>query len=105
MKYTVKTQDDKAALALEMTQNKEYIKAGAELSSSGTTVKIDNLYVNSNIDDSNIDMKLSGEATQSTTLAYELMKNLNVLSNVFSDKLYNELFNGKSSSGGARLGF
>ena len=81
--------------------------------------------------DSNIDMKLSGEATQkefsklkysasdysgaynlanltetqSTTLAYELMKNLNVLSNVFSDKLYNELFNGKSSSGGARLGF
>ena len=43
MKYTVKTQDDKAALALEMTQNKEYIKAGAELSSSGTTVKIDNL--------------------------------------------------------------
>ena len=30
MKYTVKTQDDKAALALEMTQNKEYIKAGAE---------------------------------------------------------------------------
>ena len=43
--------------------------------------------------------------TQSTTLAYELMKNLNVLSNVFSDKLYNELFNGKSSSGGARLGF
>ena len=131
MKYTVKTQDDKAALALEKTQNKEYIKAGAELSSSGTTVKIDNLYVNSNIDDSNIDMKLSGEATQkefsklkysasdysgaynlanltetqSTTLAYELMKNLNVLSNVFSDKLYNELFNGKSSSGGARLGF
>ena len=131
MKYTVKTQDDKAALALEMTQNKEYIKAGAELSSSGTTVKIDNLYVNSNIDDSNIDMKLSGEATQkefsklkysasdysgaynlanltetqSTTLAYELMKNLNVLSNVFSDKLYNELFNGKSSSGSARLGF
>lgn len=131
MKYTVKTQDDKAALALEMTQNKEYIKAGAELSASGTTVKIDNLYVNSNIDGSNIDMKLSGEATQkefsklkysasdysgaynlanltdtqSTTLAYELMKNLNVLSNVFSDNLYNELFNGKSSSGSARLGF
>ena len=131
MKYTVKTQDNKAALALEMSQDKEYIKAGAELSSSGTTVKIDNLYVNSNIDDSNIDMKLSGEATQkefsklkysasdysgaynlanltetqSTTLAYELMKNLNVLSNVFSDKLYNELFNGKSSSGSARLGF
>ena len=43
--------------------------------------------------------------TQSTTLAYELMKNLNVLSNVFSDNLYNELFNGKSSSGSARLGF
>ena len=131
MKYTVKIQDDKAALALEMTQNKEYIKAGAELSASGTTVKIDNLYVNSNIDDSNIDMKLSGEATQkefsklkysasdysgaynlanltdtqSTTLALELMKNINVLSNVFSDKLYNELFNGKSSSGSARLGF
>ena len=131
MKYTVKTQDNKAALALEMTQNKEYIKAGAELSASGTTVKIDNLYVNSNIDGSNIDMKLSGEATQkefsklkysasdysgaynlanltdtqSTTLAYELMKNLNVLSNVFSDNLYNELFNGKSSSGSARLGF
>ena len=126
MKYTVRTQDNKAALALEMTQNKEYIKAGAELSASGTTVKIDNLYVNSNIDGSNIDMKLSGEATQkefsklkysasdysgaynlanltdtqSTTLAYELMKNLNVLSNVFS-----ELFNGKSSSGSARLGF
>ena len=131
MKYTVRTQDNKAALALEMTQNKEYIKAGAELSASGTTVKIDNLYVNSNIDGSNIDMKLSGEATQkefsklkysasdysgaynlanltetqSTTLAYELMKNLNVLSNVFSDNLYNELFNGKSSSGSARLGF
>ena len=131
MKYTVKTQDNKAALALEMTQNKEYIKAGAEISASGTTVKIDNLYVNSNIDGSNIDMKLSGEATQkefsklkysasdysgaynlanltdtqSTTLAYELMKNLNVLSNVFSDNLYNELFNGKSSSGSARLGF
>ena len=127
MKYTVRTQDNKAALALEMTQNKEYIKAGAELSASGTTVKIDNLYVNSNIDGSNIDMKLSGEATQkefsklkysasdysgaynlanltdtqSTTLAYELMKNLNV----FSDNLYNELFNGKSSSGSARLGF
>ena len=29
----------------------------------------------------------------------------NFRSNVFSDKLYNELFNGKSSSGGARLGF
>ncbi len=131
MKYTVKSQDDKAELALEMTQNKEYIKAGAELSASGTTVKIDNLYVNSNINDSNIDMKLSGEATQkefsklkysasdysgaynlanltetqSTTLALELMKNANVLSNVFSDKLYKQLFSGTGMSGNARLGF
>ncbi|MDO5339166.1 MAG: zinc ribbon domain-containing protein [Eubacteriales bacterium] len=131
MKYTVKTQDDKAALALEMTQNKEYIKAGAELSTSGTTVKIDNLYVNSNIDDSNIDMKLSGESTQkefsklkysasdysgaynlanltetqSTTLALELMKNSKALANVFSDQLYKQLFNGMSTSGNARLGF
>ncbi len=131
MKYTVKTQDDKATLALEMTQDKEYIKAGAELSVSGTTVKIDNLYVSSNIDDSNIDMKLSGEAsqkefsklkysasdyseaynlanltdTQSTTLAFELVKNSKALANVFSDQLYKQLFNGMSTSGNARLGF
>ncbi len=131
MKYTVKSQNDKAELALEMTQNKEYIKAGAELSASGTTVKIDNLYVNSNINDSNIDMKLSGEATQkefsklkysasdysgaynlanltetqSTTLALELMRNANALSNVFSDKLYKQLFSGTGMSGNARLGF
>ena len=131
MKYTVKSQNDKASLALEMTQDKEYVKAGAELSASGTTVKIDNLYVTSNIDDSNIDMKLSGETTQkefsklkysasdysgaynlanltetqSTTLALELMKNVNVLSNVFSDMLYKEMFSGVSTSGNARLGF
>lgn len=131
MKYTVKSQNDKAELALEMTQNKEYIKAGAELSASGTTVKIDNLYVSSNIDDSNIDMKLSGESTQkefsqlkysasdysgaynlanltetqSTTLALELVKNSKALANILSDQLYKQLFNGISTSGNTRLGF
>lgn len=131
MKYSVKEDNDKLAVTFDMSQNKQYVKAGIECSVSGTTVKIDNMYVNSNVEDGKIDMKLSGEAsqkefsklkysasdysgaynianlteTQSTTLALELMKNSKVLSNVFSDKLYKELFYGMSTSGNARLGF
>ena len=131
MKYSVKADNDKLAVTFDMSQDKQYIKAGIECSVSGTTVKIDNMYVNSNLDDGKVDMKLSGETsqkefsklkysasdysgaynvanlteTQSTTLALELMKNSKVLSNVFSDKLYKELFNGMSTSGNARLGF
>ncbi|MDD6334457.1 MAG: hypothetical protein PUB04_08385 [Clostridia bacterium] len=123
MKYDIKSESNKCVVAFEMSQDKEYIKAGLECTNSGSnSVKIDNMYINCDIDDAKFDVKLSVDSTQkefsslkysssnfanpinvnkiteaqSYTLQMELVQNINVLSKILSDKVYNQLIYGTS---------
>ena len=123
MKFDVKSENNKCVVAFEMSQDKEYIKAGLDCTNLGiNSVKIDNLYVNCDIEDAKFDVKLSVDSTQkefssfkysssnfanpinvykitdaqSYTLQMELVKNINVLSKILSEKVYNQLINGAS---------
>ena len=123
MKFDVKSENNKCVVAFEMSQDKEYIKAGLDCTNLGSnSVKIDNLYVNCDIEDAKFDVKLSVDSTQkefssfkysssnfanpinvykitdaqSYTLQMELVQNINVLSKILSDKVYNQLINGAS---------
>ena len=118
MKFTVQNADNRSSVAFDMKQGSEYMKMALDCSLSGSTVAINNMSIDMNIDDVKANMKITGDysqkefstmkyssssfpkpvnvdkmtSAQQTALATELVKNSAVFKKIISDDLYKQLF-------------
>ena len=124
MKFTVQNADNRSSVAFDMKQGSEYMKMALDCSLSGSTVAINNMSIDMNIDDVKANMKITGDysqkefstmkyssssfpkpvnvdkmtSAQQTALATELVKNSAVFKKIISDDLYKQLFSAALSS-------
>lgn len=118
MKFTVQNADNRSSVAFDMKQGSEYMKMALDCSLSGSTVAINNMSIDMNIDDVKANMKITGDysqkefssmkyssssfskpvnvdkmtSAQQTALATEFVKNSAVFKKIISDDLYKQLF-------------
>ena len=118
MKFTVQNADNRSSVAFDMKQGSEYMKMALDCSLSGSTVAINNMSIDMNIEDVKANMKITGDysqkefstmkyssssfpkpvnvdkmtSAQQTALATELVKNSAVFKKIISDDLYKQLF-------------
>ena len=114
MKFTVQNADNRSSVAFDMKQGSEYMKMALDCSLSGSTVAINNMSIDMNIEDVKANMKITGDysqkefstmkyssssfpkpvnvdkmtSAQQTALATELVKNSAVFKKIISDDLY-----------------
>ena len=118
MKFTVQNADNRSSVAFDMKQGSEYMKMALDCSLSGSTVAINNMSIDMNIDDVKANMKITGDysqkefssmkyssssfpkpvnvdkmtSAQQTALVTEFVKNSAVFKKIISDDLYKQLF-------------
>ncbi len=118
MKSTVKNADNRSSVAFDMKQGSEYMKMALDCSLLGSTVAINDMSIDMNMDDVKANVKITGDysqkgfssmkyssssfskpvnldnitSAQQTALATELMKNVAVFKKIISDDLYKQLF-------------